>query len=74
MPSVVILAVAAACCFVAYLVFCAFAVVFVVMRTGSTSGLRDVAVVIRASGVPSGSPSLGRCRAGRLGPGVAAVV
>jgi hypothetical protein len=33
-------------CFVAYLVFCA----FVIVRTGSTAGLRDVAVAMRAFG------------------------
>ncbi len=42
--SVLVTAVAGVVCFVAYLVFCA----FVVVRTGNTAGLRDVAVAMRA--------------------------
>ncbi|MGZ4576119.1 MAG: hypothetical protein ACXVX1_00010 [Mycobacterium sp.] len=35
-------------CFLAYLLFC----VFVVLRTGSTEGLKDVAIANRAYKVP----------------------
>lgn len=35
-------------CFLAYLVFC----VFVVLKTGGTEGLKDVAIAMRAYKVP----------------------
>jgi hypothetical protein len=44
--ALVLLGLSATFCFVAYLVFCA----FVIVRTGSTAGLRDVAVAMRAFG------------------------
>jgi len=46
--TVIAVAVIAALCFVAYLLFCR----FVVNKTGTTDGLRDVATAMRAYRVP----------------------
>lgn len=46
--ALVAVAAIAAVCFVAYLLFCR----FVVNKTGSTDGLRDVATAMRAYKVP----------------------
>ncbi|MDQ1666843.1 MAG: hypothetical protein QOH75_2874 [Actinomycetota bacterium] len=46
--TVIAVAVIAAVCFVAYLLFCR----FVVIKTGTTDGLRDVATAMRAYRVP----------------------
>lgn len=51
--ALVAVAVIAALCFVAYLLFCR----FVVNKTGSTDGLRDVATAMRAYTVPLPSKS-----------------
>jgi hypothetical protein len=46
--TVIAVAVIAAVCFVAYLLFCR----FVVNKTGTTDGLRDVAMAMRAYRAP----------------------
>lgn len=46
--ALVAIAAIAAMCFVAYLLFCR----FVINKTGSTDGLRDVATAMRAYRVP----------------------
>lgn len=51
--ALVAVAVIAAACFVAYLLFCR----FVVNKTGRTDGLRDVATAMRAYRVPLPSRS-----------------
>lgn len=49
--AMVVMAAIAAVCFVAYLIFLG----FVIVKTGSTEGLRDVAQAISAYKVPLGS-------------------
>ena len=47
MASFVAVAIVLGACFIAYLVFCGFAIFFVLRSTGSTDGLRDVALMVR---------------------------